>query len=272
MVLNKKFPYNPNYRLHILIGVILGALLSFILISLKPFNLNNFNNPYSGILLIGFGFSECINYILAYLISNYFFLKRRSWLVWDEIIFICISSISGAIIGYIYLDIVFEEQPISISRFLLFVYHLFLPVLPLIVFTKTVVRYLFSAKSNIGKEHSVGDKTKNSSNTLLIKGDYLKDELVILEDQLLYVKSEDNYVIVYYKDEILSQKMLRSKLSNILNQAPFLVQTHRSYLVNSNLSFKIKGNSQKAVLISKFFKEEIPVSRASYKTMKVLFG
>jgi hypothetical protein len=272
MILNKTFPYNPSYKLHIFIGVIIGALLSFILISLQPFNLNNFDNPYGEILLIGFGFSEFVNYILSHLSSIYFFRKKRHWFLWDEIVFICLSSLSGVIIGYLYLDVVFEHQSLSFKRFLLFFYHLFLPILPLIIFTKTVLRYLFSVKSNTDLKYGVSEKINNISNKLTIKGDYAKDELVIFEDQLLYVKSEDNYVVVYYKDEVLRHKILRSKLSDVLIQVPFLVQSHRSYLINPNHSFKLKGNSQKAILISTFFNEEIPVARPSYKAIKVLFN
>ena len=140
MILNKTFPYNPSYKLHIFIGVMIGALLSFILISLQPFNLNNFDNPYGEILLIGFGFSEFVNYILSHLSSIYFFRKKRHWFLWDEIVFICLSSLSGVIIGYLYLDVVFEHQSLSFKRFILFFYVLSHHRLFFIIIINNVVR------------------------------------------------------------------------------------------------------------------------------------
>ncbi len=272
MNLNRPFPYNSSYKIHILIGAVLGLLLGFILIILQPFNLNNFNHKYGDVLLMGFGFVKFIDYIFAHFIENYFYKKKQDWTFWNEIVFLSLSSLSGAVLGYIYLDTVFEKQPLSFLRLILFFYYIVLPILPLIIFPKSVLRYLLIKNSTIDFKRKNTKKEDITFEKLTLKGQNIKDELTYIKERLIYVKSLDNYVQVYYNDEQLKSKILRAKLSEILTQAPFLIQPHRSYLINPIHSFKIKGNSQKSVLVLPELEEVIPISRTSYKTMRGLFN
>lgn len=272
MNLNTSFPYSPSYKIHIIIGIILGLLLAFILIVLQPFNLNNFNHNYGEVLLLGFGFVKFLNYLLSHFIENFFYKEKGKWTVWNEITFLLLSILSGTVLGYIYLDIVFEKQPLSFLRLILFFYYIVLPILPLIIFPQTVLRYLLIKKSAMPAENKTFENEDIAFEKLTLKGQNAKDELTILKEHLLFIKSVDNYVMVYYTDEQTKSRMLRAKLSEILSQAPFLVQPHRSYLINPKHSFKVKGNSQKAVLTSQQNEEEIPIARNSYKRIKCLFS
>lgn len=271
MTFNRPFPYNPSFKIHIIIGIILGLLLSFILIILQPFNLNNFNHKYGDILLLGFGLTKFLNYTLAHFVENYFYKLNKKWTLWNEIIFLLVSSLTGAILGYIYLDLVFENQPLSLLRLILFFYYIVLPILPLIIFPKSVLRYLII--KNWTKDLNINQQNiEIISEKIVLKGQSVNDELIIFKEQLIYVKSVDNYVQVHYVDETLKNKMLRASLSQIATQAPFLIKPHRSYLVNPEHSFKIEGNSQKAVLVLKDLNEDIPISRMAYKNIKTVFN
>ncbi|WP_438423642.1 LytTR family DNA-binding domain-containing protein [Aquimarina macrocephali] len=274
MILNNPFPFSTSYKTHILIGAILGTLLGFILIVLEPFNINNFNHIYKEVLFMGFGFIKFTNYVLAHFVENYFYNNKNTWTWWNEIIFLILSSVSAAVFGYFYLDIVFERQPLSLLRLLLFFIYIVLPILPLIIFPKLVLRYVFTKNSrgNSLSQEIVSKNERMPLEKITLHGNNAKDELTIYRKQLLYVKSIDNYVMIFYKDEQIKSVMLRSKLSDIVVQAPFLIQAHRSYLVNSEYSFKIVGNSQKASLTSNDFEEVIPIARSYYKTMRSLFN
>ena len=272
MTLNRPFPYHTSSKPHIIIAVILGLLLGFILIILEPFNLNNFDHKYGDILLMGFGFIKFLNYIIAHLIENFYYKKFKKWSFWNEIVFLVLSSLSGGVLGYIYLDMFIEKQPLSFLRLMLFLYYIVLPILPLIIFPKSVLRYILI--KNTTTESKVNNTLIEEIplEKITLKGQNIKDELTFIKKELIYVKSIDNYVQVYYINEHLKSKVLRAKLSEILVQAPFLVKSHRSYLINPQHSFKVKGNSQKAVLILKELEEDIPVSRMTYKTIKSLFS
>ncbi|PNW26442.1 LytTR family DNA-binding domain-containing protein [Formosa algae] len=274
MTFNTPFPYNASFKIHIIIGGILGLLLSFILITLQPFNLNNFNHKYGDVLLLGFGLVKFLNYTIAHFVENYFYKLHKKWTLWNEIIFLILSSLTGAILGYIYLDLVFENQPLSFLRLILFLYYIVLPILPLLIFPKSVLRYLIikSRIKDFNTNNNENTETKNiASEKIILTGQSVNDKLMIFKEQLVYVKSIDNYVKVYYSDEKLKSKMLRASLSEILNQAPFLIKPHRSYLINPEHAYKIEGNSQKAVLVLKNLNEDIPISRTAYKDMKAVF-
>lgn len=272
MTLNTSFPYSPSYKIHLFIGTTLGLLLAFILIALQPFNLNNFSHQYGEVLLVGFGFVKFLNYLISHFIEDIYYKVRGKWTVWNEITFLLLSSLTGTVLGYIYLDLFFERQPLSFLRLILFFYYIVLPILPLIIFPQSVLRYLLINNSGIPAERKTFENEDLDFEEVTLKGQNAKDELTISKEQLLCVKSIDNYVMVYYTDEQPKNKMLRAKLSEILSQAPFLVQPHRSYLINPKHSFKIKGNSQKAVLTSLLLEEAIPIARTSYKRIKNLFN
>ncbi|WP_299245327.1 LytTR family DNA-binding domain-containing protein [uncultured Aquimarina sp.] len=272
MYLDNPFPYNSSYKIHICIGLILGLLLGFILVVLQPFNINNLEHDYGEVLLMGFGFVKFINYLLSHFIENLYYKKKGNWTLWNEIAFILLSSFSAAILGYIYLDTVFEKQSLSFLRSLLFLYHIVLPIIPLVVFPKSVLRFLFTKESMRDRNKEIIEDGSSVLEKITLKGQNAKDKLTVFKEHLLYVKSVDNYVIVYYTGEQIKSIMLRANISEILIQAPFLIQPHRSYLINPMHSFGIKGNSQKAVLISQNFEEKIPITRTSYKAIKSLFN
>ncbi|WP_299211482.1 LytTR family DNA-binding domain-containing protein [uncultured Aquimarina sp.] len=272
MYLNNPFPYNSSYKIHTCIGLILGLLLGFILVVLQPFNINNLEHDYSEVLLMGFGFVKFVNYLLSHFIENIYYKKKGNWTLWNEIAFILLSSFSAAILGYIYLDTVFEKQSLSFLRLVLFLYYIVLPIIPLVVFPKSVLRFLLTKKSIGDNKREIAEDGSSVLEKITLKGQNAKDKLTVSKKDLLYVKSVDNYVMVYYTNEQTKSIMLRAKMSEILIQAPFLIQPHRSYLINPTHAFRIKGNSQKAVLISQNFEAVIPIARTSYKTVKNLFN
>ncbi|CAM1374569.1 LytTR family DNA-binding domain-containing protein [Tenacibaculum xiamenense] len=271
MSLSIPFPYNTTYKLHLFIAFFLGVLLSFILIALQPFNLSQINREHEAMFLLGFGLLKFISYLSAHFISNRYYKKTKKWTLWNEVIFLISSSILGIILSYVYLDLIFENHPLSLNRLLLFFYYIGLPLFPLVLFPKAVLRYLLIKDLRL-TENNANTETKLKYEELTLKGQSSNDQLTISKEDLLYVKSLDNYVVINYKNEDLESKILRARLSDIREQAPFLIQPHRSYLINPDHSFKLKGNSQKSSLSLSVINETIPVSRSSYKSIKPLFS
>ncbi|MEO1257087.1 MAG: LytTR family DNA-binding domain-containing protein, partial [Bacteroidota bacterium] len=76
-----------------------------------------------------------------------------------------------------------------------------------------------------------------------------KDQYAIQAQKVLYVKAEDNYVKVVYKNGKQEDAfMLRKKLSDIEKSFPSLVRVHRSYLINTENVFKVEQNSKSTVV------------------------
>lgn len=99
-----------------------------------------------------------------------------------------------------------------------------------------------------------------------------RDSLVVTPLDIMYVESVGNYLnIVYFNDSELCQKRLRSSLKDIeetLKTFPFLVHTHRAFLVNINFITQVSGNSA-GYKISMFSTDRtLPVSKANVASFR----
>ena len=273
MVLKRRFPFNAGYGIHILIGVILGSILSFILIVLQPFGTNNFEHPLKKFLLAGYGFSLFFSYVVSHIVAVKTVKQSDRWNVGYELIFQVYSALLGFFFGYIYHDYFINQRAFSLIQFFEFMLYAALPIFPLIAFPNILLRYLFlngnPKEEQINTSASSSKKEFEKDLYVTFKGEN-KNELVIVEkSKLVFVKSIDNYVQLYYltKDG-LQNKIIRSTLLKILTHAPFLIQVHRSYLIQLTPEFVLKGNSQKAYLELQGYPDQISVARSSYALLK----
>ena len=91
------------------------------------------------------------------------------------------------------------------------------------------------------------------------------DKIEVHPDDLMLIRSADNYVMIVYKDEeSVKKKMLRNTITNIqskLRKFPQFLRCHRTCIINShyivNLENSYKGYSLKIL----DYEDEIPVSR-----------
>lgn len=100
-----------------------------------------------------------------------------------------------------------------------------------------------------------------------------KSEIVqIPVDDLVLIKSADNYVeIVYKDDESLQQKLIRNTLKNIetqLKNYSEIIRCHRTYIVNKKYVHDFTRGYTGYRLKLSGYKEEIPVSRQYLLTVK----
>ena len=101
--------------------------------------------------------------------------------------------------------------------------------------------------------------------------------LSLREEDLLYIKSADNYVYVYYqnnKGEIINY-LLRNTLKNIEEQSTYanLIRCHRFYMVNS-VNVKLLRKSKDGLVLELDTETpcEIPVSRTYISTVYNFFA
>lgn len=82
----------------------------------------------------------------------------------------------------------------------------------------------------------------------------LKNKAKIYLNELLYIKSEDHYLLLF---TLKKKEFVRGKISEIIGELPpNFVQTHRSYIINKNCI--VSNNSTSVILEGKI---EIPLSR-----------
>ncbi len=271
MFLDKSFPYRKTFHIHTIIGLVLGVSLAFILIVLEPFDNRNFQHPYRNELLAGYGFVTFITYLLGHGIENIAFKRDDVWNWGREITFQVVFGISAILIAHLYHEYVINGRTFSFTIFLSFFFSFALPIFPILAMPMMLLRYVLAKDS---KEINVKAELKNAEKTekayITLKGENATDIVIIEQQCLLYVKSVDNYVQIYYQEQGVTQnRILRCTLSQILEQATFLWQPHRSYLINPKQDFVLKGNSQKASLSLPGITDSIPVARSAYSQIKI---
>lgn len=272
MFLDKSFPYRKSFHIHTIIGLVLGVSLAFILIVLEPFDNRSFEHPYRNALLAGYGFVTFFTYLIGHFFENMIFNKDKVWNWGREITFQIIFGVSAILIAHLYHEYVINERTFSFTIFLSFLFYFALPIFPLLAVPMLLFRYVLAkASSNIGAEDQFKVPQKVGKVYIELNGDNATDIVVVEQNSLLFVKSVDNYVQVHYLEEgKVKNRILRCTLARILEQATFLWQPHRSYLINPEQNFVLNGNSQKASLSLAGVIEKIPVARSSYGKLKML--
>lgn len=126
------------------------------------------------------------------------------------------------------------------------------------------------------EEKEISSEEKEVSSELLTFSGGTKEVLQVPAAEFLYAEAEGNYIKVHYRPlqgGKIVQKMLRATMKQAeeaIADCPFVIRCHRAYLVNMQWVVKVDGNSQGYRLRLDGSEEEIPVSRAYAKEVKLL--
>ncbi len=270
MFLNTSFPYSKSLRNQLLIALILSFVVVFIIIFLQPFGSNNFSSPYKNLYFSGYGVILFITYLGCYLSFNIYYKRYKTW-KWAEELLFCFLFISiGIVLAFIYTELVINKKPerITLDWFLTWFKFIFLGFGAILGALSVFLRKYYGQMENT--KNSIENTFDSKENKLIsLKGSLKKESFSVEIAKVIYVKSEDNYVKIYYlKDEILAEKMLRITLSGIQKQLDNVIKIHRSYLINTSYIVSLKGNSQNAKLLLKHVKNSIPVSKTYFEKVK----
>ena len=272
MFLNKDFPYIDSFRDHLIIATLLGVFVSFIVIFLQPYGAGLHDFPYKTLYFIGYGVVNFLMYLVIYLLFNNYYKKSKKWKWAEELLFAISFVLIMIFIAELYTELIINKNPSRIN--LTYVIGWYKVVFPgfgiLMIIITILLRHHFGKENKIKNSNTkeISSK-KNGKNTIIIQSSLKKEVLIVEQESIVFIKSEDNYIYVhFYKNDILEHKMLRNTLKNIQKQLPFLVKIHRSFLVNPFYVSKLKGNSQNAKLYFKNSQNTVPVSKTYYSTIK----
>ncbi len=100
---------------------------------------------------------------------------------------------------------------------------------------------------------------------LTINGELLNEQLTLAVEELLYIKSSDNYSEFYFNTpDGIQNKLMRMTLKSVEEQIPYdyMIRSHKSYIVNMAQVKSITGNANNAQLHFKDHDLSLPVSRS----------
>jgi hypothetical protein len=201
-----------------------------------------------------------------------YFSKIKKWTILKELLTI-LTALVGMGLSVYFAAFIFEEPADrwnlatlsdSVTKSFL------LGVIPFIFFTLLNFRYWFGPENSMINIVNSGSDHQPAEELIRISSQLKKEELSFYPGQFIYAESESNYVNFYiWKDDKLKKEVIRNSISNVEKQFaefPYMVRTHRAYIVNISKIIQKKGNVLGYRLKLKGVDQEIPVSRNNTAT------
>ena len=236
---------NPSIKHHFIIGLLLCIWAFLFGFFVRPFEHGTMDLQVWIRVSVGFSLATLISYTIVSFYQKIIYEKISKWNIFLEISTYILFFATYTTMTYAYYrgDIIR-----GIYRFPQFftdiILNIALVITPIIFLLRRYAIKLIPKKEEF----------------VTIRGENKMDFLKIKKDELICVSNSQNYVEIFFlENEQLKTKLIRSSLKKIQYEFDFLIQIHRSHLINPS-HFKSWKDSATILLTQ----VELPVSK-SYK-------
>ncbi|RKF04933.1 LytTR family transcriptional regulator [Tenacibaculum lutimaris] len=256
--MKKKYPLDKNVKDHLWISFALSLWVFLFLYFAEPFDINRFTLTEKMTFLPIYGAIQGLCYCISLGYQSIYVSKQKCWVYINELIFILVMIFVGFWINFLfYKNFIVNNEPHTYEYYDYFK-KVYLPALAIILPFLLISRYVLGKFS---ERIVLEDK-------ITIKGNGKYEVITINPKELIFIQSSDNYIEVnYVENGILQKKLIRKTLSEIEKSLPFLLKTHRSFLINQ-IHFKQFKTENKKLFIDLGFNSCVPVSRALQTSIK----
>lgn len=225
-----------------------GTFIALFLIIFQPFGASNWDDPNRNYYLLGYGVITAISsLVMRFGIAPSFpkYFSETNWTVGREIISILLLVLFIAAGNFAYEVLIFSNR-ISLFKFAENVATvLLIGAFPIAfgVVMNYVVQLKKYQKPIAVKHHEEMQAPK--SITLIAENE--KDTFEVLQSDLFFIESADNYAVINYVEAgQIKKELLRSSLTRLVTQLDSydIVRCHRSFIVNLNKVAEVTGNAQ----------------------------
>jgi hypothetical protein len=262
-ILNSKYPLDIKKKHHLFLALLVAFWIFLFLFFAEPFKIDRFTLAKKLWTLPIYGLIQASAYliVLPYQ-NNIIFNLKKKWSVKNEVIYFVLVTIAAWIANYAFY-IFFVTSHENTYSFIDHAKYHFLPglafVLPIFIVSRYVLGFLYERNLFSKKDYvQIGEGKTNS--------------IRILKSSLTCIKSDDNYLVVYYFNGDKSEnKMVRGKLSEVIKKYPEFKRVHRSYVINP---FNFKNSISKSGNLFLILKDDmqVPVSRNIKNDVKTYFN
>lgn len=273
--LKKPYPFNDDLKHNTKVIFFLSLGVFVFLFLFQPLQIDSLANREKYILVIGMGIITFLSLSLNLLILPSLFskiLNGSSWNVkkeifWDIWILFTIS------VGYF---LYYKTLGIMEFGFGMIIKLILIAIVPTSVMIVLNRHRLLRSHLKTANELNIKLQENKSIQDKLVHflSDYQKDNLSIKVSLILFVRSANNYIEVFWKEgQTVKSQMVRFSLikaEEILNEYKFIFKCHRSYLANINYIDKIEGSSQGYRLFFEKVDFPVPVSKIYVNKLKEL--
>lgn len=274
-VFNKPYPFNDDLKHNskIIFFTSLGVFVFLFLF--QPFDIETLPIRVRYYLMSGFAVITFLALSLHLLIIPSLFPKKFSsaaWSIKKEILW-NLWILFTILAGYFLLTNFLGAMKFGFSMVIKLVLTAVVPLSILII-----VNHNKMLRSHLKVADELNKRLKESKSfeekIVYFNSDYQKDSLAIKVNSLLFIRSANNYIEVFWKEgENIKNQMVRCSLlyaEGILKEHKFIFKCHRSFMINISYIDRIEGNSQEYKLFFENVSFPIPVSKNSVSKLKEL--
>lgn len=275
------YPYYYSFKRSLLFSICSGVFVFLFLLIFQPFGTYHFEHPNKTLLLAGYGLIALLVMIVCFVIIPFLFPKvfcEEQWTIGRQLTLLALLIICLATACYFY-NINFFNYAFSWKNWSYFIWLTtsvgFFPFLVI-----TLLDYYLKFKKyslpTTTLDYKEGPRPSIDKNLYVLSDEAHKDKVVFSFEELLFIKSDDNYIEVYLRKGKIDfeKKLIRCalKAAELKLDDPHLIRCHRSYLVNMRNCSSINGNSQGYRLVFDGVPEHIPVSRSKSDEVRVIWN
>lgn len=209
---------NPSIKHHTIIGALLCVWSFLFAFFVKPFEHGEMDLEKWIYVSVGFSLVAFLSYFIMACIQHIVYKKTQSWNIGFEIgAYLLYYTIYTIVTYFYYKSSIIQGFYVFTEFFTNIIFPIFLIVTPVLYLARRYSIKLIPVKAN----------------EIIIKGENKLDVLKIKESDLICISNSQNYVEIFYLDnDVLQTKLIRSSLKKILSEFDFLIQVHRSHLIN----------------------------------------
>lgn len=255
--------YIQSIKKQLLIGFFIGFWLFLFFYYIEPFDMYQLPPKDRIFAVFGYTVVGIVTYLMTIPIQRLLYkLAGRKWTLLQEGLFVLSMLVISGGIGYLFFKFVLLANDPYAHTFSYFFLQNVIPTVFLILPVMIFLRWMFSDKTVT--EIVVTEKEP----TIVVKGENKAEVLHLKASELVYMESANNYVKVFYLLEgELKNELFRNKISVLQKEFPFLLKTHRSFLINPTHFLEWKRESSQTILLLKPGVTEIPVSKTFKKAL-----
>ena len=264
--LNKPYPFNDDlkYNSKLIFFISIGVLVFLYLF--QPLDVSLMDNKQKLYVVVGLGVITFLSLSLNLLILPSLFpgiFIKRIWNIKKEILWNIwiLSTISVGYYLYYKLLGIFE---IDFKTVLGLIIIAIIPITGLLTVSRNrILRSYLKLSEGINKK--LKEKKSIEEQLVHFESDYVKDNLSLKVNLLLFIRAANNYIEVFWKEgDGVKNQMIRTSLGKaeeLLKEHKFIFKCHRSYMVNMRSIDKIEGNIQGYKIFFENIDFSIPVSK-----------
>jgi hypothetical protein len=265
--LNQQYGLFESKYNRLIISLGIFCFVWFVLFSFGIFDLSYFSvlqrfyitGVYSLFELLSLLFNSFIVY--ERVVKKHTYATTTAWIIW---IIFCIG-----VSNFLVTTKVFGFENFSLYVFIknqIYTLILGLIITPfgLMIHYNFVLRQKILKIETIQSETSAVKQKPEVNEMIFLRSDYNNDSFEVSLNRIIFIKSADNYIDVYYSaGDTISHKFIRNTLTAIeqMQIHPDLVRCHRSYIVNRRKIRSLEGNSYGYTMLLEGSNQKIPLSR-----------